>query len=287
MQLNAISPRRLAAVLALSSLAPMLSALPAGADDFLVVGGADGRLYRADTETRVFEPFTCACAGPITALANNKHEIFVADALGNILTFDRETGAAENAFTVPITPTALVAYRTQLFVAGDQGTILRLDAETGNISDQRVVPTQVNAMAIYRDDVYVAGLDGAVYTAKARTGKFEYFTCFCFTDIRAMAVQRGHLMVGDQFGLVGRVDLSNGAVVGGFMVPGGFNAFAGEGGDLLVHSGAGAISRLDPIQGTGEGSYYLSPISANAMLVLESRQTNEVLGQLTPKGGRR
>jgi hypothetical protein len=266
-------------------LAGAMLAGPATAERLLVAGPA-GVVYQADTQDGVFEYFACACGGPIAAMAADKDRLYTADTLGQLLVFDVRTGALENIHTPPIAPiTALATGEGFLFAGTQSAEIVRIDPATGGTLDSRALPAAVKALLGHRGYLYVATADSAVYRAPMSGGAFTYFSCFCFSNIQALAAQAERLFVVDAFGTAAHIDLATGDIISGAWV-GPTNAVSLQGGDFLVHSGAGVIERRDVDTGEVQPGGFTSPIDIEAMLVLRDDGTPPVLQSRLPRSGK-
>jgi len=247
-------------------------------------------VMRADAEVGDFSYFACDCSGPVLSMAHDGEQLFVGDDFGSVLAYDAVTGVLENLFVLPARPNAMIVHGARdLIIALDDQTIRRVDKVTGEIRSTRSAPTQVHAMVFDRGFFYVAGADGAVYRAGSLGGAFEYFTCFCFQNVRSLTMDGEQLIAADEFGLVGRIDLDTGFIESAFFFSGGLNSLVVQADDVLVAQDAGVIQRADADTGpNGPGSYYQSPIDVDAMLLIPN--TDPIppvsLGD-PPRGGRK
>lgn len=260
-----MSLRSLSAFLAASALL----AAPAAADR-LLVAGSDGFVMQADTRTGVFEYFGCQCGGPITALATDRHRVYAADELGNILVFDAKNGALLALLSPQIGQiNALAAASGVLFAGTENATVVRLDPFSGVVEGSRSTPDAVRSLVIWNGAIYAGGADDAIYRAPINEGDFTYFSCFCFFQLQDMVIHDGDLVVVDGFGTVARVDATTGAVEAAFSV-GSTNSMARTADALLFYyqGSGGAITMTDPQTGQALAGGYTSPIDVQTMLVI-------------------
>ena len=68
------------------------SAMSAGADDQIFVGGPAGAVYVADSNTGEFTYFACFCIGPIVSIQPLGSDMLVADSFGGLWQLDGVTG---------------------------------------------------------------------------------------------------------------------------------------------------------------------------------------------------
>lgn len=248
-------------------LASCLLAATAAADR-LLVAGADGFVYQADTSRGVFQYFACQCGGPINALAADRDRLYAADEWSNLLVFDVNDGALQASFPLPAAQINALAARDGVVYAGTEASlVLTIDAATGAVLASRTTPAGVRALRLHGNFLLAGGADGAVYRAPVAAGEFTYFTCFCFSGIQDIVVDGDGLVVGDQFGTTARVNAMTGGLMTAFWTSP-MNALAVQGGDLLVHAGSGAILRFDSATGASLPGGYASPIDVRTMLVL-------------------
>jgi hypothetical protein len=249
-------------------LASGLLAAPAAADRVLVAG-AGGFVYQTNAAQDNFEYFACLCGGPINDLAADAEHLYAADEFGSVLIFDVDTGELQNVLPLPLGPLSSIAVGGgAIFVGTETALVARVDPVTGALLDTRPTPAGVRALVYHGGFVIAAGADNAVYRAPAASGDFTYFTCFCFSSIKDLAIDGQTLLVGDEFGIVAVASLSTGELLTAFWA-GPLNAMAMQAGDLLVHAGAGAILRLDSTTGMPNGTGYTSPIDVRTMLVIQ------------------
>lgn len=245
-------------------------AAPLSASDRLFVAGNDGFVMKADTDDGVFEYFTCACTGPIRALAADRQHLYVADEFGRLLVADVETGVPLNLFQAALIPiNAIAAADGAVFVGTDDGVVARFDA-AGTLIGARKAPAGVRALVAHRGFLFVGAADGAIYRAPVSGGEFEYFTCFCLFQIQDIVVIGGDLAIVDSFGTVARVSAETGAITGAFSV-GETNSMARLRNTLLFNHASGEIPQVDADTGTPLPGGFQSPIDVQVMLVISDR----------------
>ena len=244
------------------------SATPAFAGDRLLVAGSDGLVMQADTDVGTFESLTCACAGPIDALAADTRRMYASDELGQLLVFDVHSGAMQGLFFPDIGQiNALAAGGGDVFAGTEEGHVVRIDPETGEVVSARAAPAGVRALLAHAGQLFVGGADGAIYRAPIAGGDFEYFSCFCFFDIEGMVVVDGDIFVVDGFGLLARVDAQTGEILGGFFV-GQTNSMAATKETLIFYYAGGMLPTFDAQTGQPLPDMFKSPVDVRAMLVL-------------------
>lgn len=250
-------------------LVPLFALATPVAADRLLVAGPDGFVMQADTADGIFDYFACQCSGPIRALAADDQRLYTADDFGQILMFDVNNGALVGvAFPGMGQINALAAAEGQLFAGTEDGLVLRIDPSSGQVLDTRLVPTSVRALLAHDGFLIAGGTDGAIYRAPVAQGDFAYFTCFCFSAIRAIVAEAGDLVVVDEFGLAARVSAETGVVETAFFV-GATNVMAASDGALLLYYDGGTIPLVDAQTGQSLPGGFQSPIAVDAMLVLE------------------
>lgn len=254
------------------SLLPLFAlAAPATAGDRLLVAGPDGFVMQADTDDGVFEYFACQCSGPIRALAADEQHLYTADESGLMLVIDVESGAVENFLFPGIGQiNALAAAGGELFAGTEDGQVARLDPLSGQVLDGRLVPTSVHALFAHDGFLFAGGADGAIYRAPVAQGDFTYFTCFCFSTIRAIVEDADDLVIVDEFGIAARVSDESGEVLTAFFV-GPTNVMAASDGRLLLYYDGGTIPLADAQTGQPLPGGFQSPIAVDAMLVIDER----------------
>jgi outer membrane protein assembly factor BamB len=263
----------LAALLASAALAAPLSA-----SDRLFVAGNDGFVMKADTDDGVFEYFTCACTGPIRALAADRHHLYIGDEFGRLLVADVETGVPLNLFQASSLPIdALAAADGSIFVGSSDTTVSRFDA-AGTLLGARKAPAGVRSLVAHAGFLYVGADDGAIYRAPVASGEFEYFTCFCLFQIQDIVVVGGDLAIVDSFGTVARVSTETGAILTAFSV-GETNSMARLRNTLLFYYSSGEIPQVDAETGFPLPGGFESPIDVQVMLVIPDRTPKH--GQMT------
>ena len=252
-------------------LASGLLAAPAAADR-LLVAGPDGFVMQADTDDGVFEYFACQCAGPIQALAADGQRLYAADEFGQLLVFDVDDGEMRALFSTGFSQgnriNALAAASGSVFAGLEDGTVARIDPATGQVLGQRTVPAGVRALRAHNGFLFAAGADGAIYRAPVAQGEFNYFTCFCFFDIRDMAIVGGDLLVGDGNGIIARVSSHTGDIISAFFV-GQMTSMTAIGNALFFYYESNeAPGMVDALTGEPLAGGFASPIAVNAMLVI-------------------
>ena len=258
------------------ALVPLLAsgvlAAPAAADR-LLVAGPDGVVMQADTDLGVnqgvFEYFACQCSGPIQALAADGQRLYAADEFGQLLVFDVHDGDMLALFSTGLVQiNALAAARGSVFAGLEDGTVARIDPLTGQVLGSRKVAAGVRALRAHNGFLFAAGADGAIYRAPVNQGDFNYFTCFCFFDIRDMAIIGGDLLVGDGNGIVARVSSHTGDIITAFFV-GQMTSMTAIGNALFFYYESNeAPGMVDAMTGEPLGGGWASPIAVNAMLVI-------------------
>ncbi len=239
--------------------------------DRLLVAGTDGFVMQADTADGVFEYFACQCAGPIIALAADRHRLYAGDEFGQLLVFNVHDGTMLGLFSPGIGPIqALAAAGGAVFAGTEDGQVAQIDLATGQVVGSRTAPSGVRAMLAQGGYLFVGGSDGAIYRAPVAQGAFEYFSCFCFFDIQAMVMEGGDLVIADGSGIVARVSDETGEILGAFSV-GPTNSMATSDGALLFYyeGGGGAITRVDSRTGQPLEGGFTSPINVQVMLVIK------------------
>lgn len=258
----------------LSLMALLALATPTLAGERLLVAGADGSVYQADPNAKpsVFEYFTCACTGPVNALAADRTNLYLADEFGQLLVADVKTGVPKSLFALGLLDvTALTATPSGLFVGTEGGVVVRVDPETGDTLDQRVAPAAVRALASFNGNVFAATSDSAIYAAPYESGEFTYFSCFCFFDLRELVLSGNQLFAADGSGLVIGIDANTGMLLSAqWTAP--LDAMVVSSGDFLVHGGGGVIGRFDAETGTPLGKLS-SPFDVRAMILVRDRPT--------------
>ncbi len=253
--------------LSLSLLALSALAAPAAADR-LLVAGQDGFVVQADMEQGSFTYFACACAGgPIDALAHDGQRLYAAGSNGQISVSSLATGDLQNIVFPEVGGiVALAAADGTVFAGTAAGLIATIDPLSGAVLDTRTLPTGVNALLVHKGFLLAAGSDGAIYRAKAEQGAFEYFTCFCFFDIRDLTASGGEILAGDGFGTVARIDPASGNIQSVFSV-GQLGSMTAGRDALLVYYGP-EIPRFNLLTGQQLAGGFTSPIDVGAMLVV-------------------
>jgi hypothetical protein len=255
-----------------ASLAVLASATPAFGGERLLVGASDGAVHRANASGG-FDYFTCSCIGPASALAAHGQELFVASELGGLMVSDLRTGTPTSiAFMTLAGPvSALAAGPAGLFVGTTTGEVARVVPATGEVLDVRLTPAGVRALAYLDGRIFAATMDGAIYAAPAASGDFSYFTCFCFPSLQELVVDGEHLLAGDAFGFVARIDVTTGAILSVITAPP-MDALAVLNGELLVHTSGGMLGRVDAETGELLGKLETG-FDLDALLVVRERRS--------------
>jgi hypothetical protein len=269
------------------SLVALLSlAAPDPAGGRLLVAGADGGVYRADPSTNAFAYFTCACTGPVSALAADGENLYVADELGQLLVADVNTGAPKSLVQVRAGRiTALAASGAGLFAGSRGGVVTRVDPETGATLGRRAVPatgsllpgssgrfaprrgpSPVSALAVLGEHLIAATADGAVLRAPLDSGPFTLLGRFCFPGLAELIVDGDDLVGGFGPGFVIRLDGASGRFLSSQWL-GPMDALALSAGDFLVHGQDGLIERFDAVTSASLGTLE-APFDVRAMLVV-------------------
>lgn len=252
------------------ALVPALLTAPLAAER-LLVAGPDGFVMAADTDHGTFEYYACLCSGPIRALASDERRVYTTDDFGQLLTFRLADGLLQGFASPGLGPIdALAASGGVVFAGLESGLVARIDPFTGTVLGTRTAPAGVRALLARDGFLIAAGADGAIYRAPIAGGDFEYFTCFCFFDVQAMAMAGDAIVVADGFGTVGRIDPDTGDILAAFFV-GPTNSMAVADGDLLFYYAAGNIQRFDAQTGAPLPHGYKSPILVETMLVVPDR----------------
>ncbi len=256
--------------LRLALVALLSLATPSFAGEHLLVAGADGSVYRTDpgNPAGFFEYFTCACTGPVKALAADRTNLYVADEFGRLLVSDVRSGVPKTLVTLSVGEiSALVATPSGLFVGSPSGVVARVDPATGVTLDERLAPAGVRALATLNGHLFAATSDNAIYRAPLDAGEFTYFSCFCFFDLKVLVADGNDLLAGDGSGIVIRVDGTEGWVLSAqWTTP--MNAMAARPGEFLVHTTGGLIGRFDQATGAALGKLD-APFDVRAMLIVK------------------
>lgn len=251
-------------------LVPLLAlAAPASADR-LLVAGPDGIVMQADTADGVFQYFACQCSGPIQAMTADEKQLYTADDFSQLFVYDVQDGALLRSFALGIGQiSALAVSAGTVFVGTEDGLVAGIDPVSGDVLDWRTIPTSVHALLAHDGFLFVGGGDGALYRAPVASGAFEYFTCFCFSTVRAIVVDAGDLVAVDDSGLAARIDDATGQILTAFLV-GATNVMAVSNGRLLLYYDGGTIPMADAQTGQRLPDSFFSPIAVEAMLVIDA-----------------
>jgi len=250
-------------------------------DRFLV--GAGRFIVREDQFGFVDFTFADLWVG---VMAADKTYLYAADALGQLQVFEANSGVQLGLFQLDHPVQALAAAGGSVFAGFADGEVLRLDPTSGQSLGSRLIPAGVRALLSHDGFLFAAGGDLGIYRAPISTGEFEYFSCFCSSDILALGVVEGDLIASDESGTVKRMDFATGAILNVFSV-GPVGAMTVRDDKLLFYYGSTEIDGTFEFVDAQTGSFLpgsfespFGPLDRVAMLMVTKQPKHRV--QTTP-----
>ncbi len=223
-------------------------ARPTGEAQYLLVGGPDSWIRRAQPVSPEFE-VVGASGGSVVSMAALGTTTYIGDRSGIVYMHTPATGV-NYAFDSGTDARALGLAGSKVFVGGTSGALERYDAPSGTLESVWRAPGAIRALVVSGTDL-VAGLaSGEVVRAPLLgTGTFTV-VADCGCDIAAMALDGGDLIVADTGGTIRRISATTQQVTTTFRVAPSCTALGLHLGQLLVATADRRIVRADRFDGT-------------------------------------
>jgi outer membrane protein assembly factor BamB len=254
----------------LATLACVIAATPALADNDLLVTGESGIIQTVDLEAGTIG-FLPVATETVISTAVHDGKLFMGNLDSEVIVFDLETVAIITRFEIPLNASAIAWNGSSLVIGTAEGSVYYMDHESGEIlSTIDQVGTDVRAIGVDAGGLFIGGNSSLALRSHIGQEDFQFFAA-CGSMINSMAFGAqtmylgGSSFFGDDVGTIYKFDKFVGGVsyAGTFPVANTAEATLEFNGLLYVGGSDGSLIEIDPDDGSVLRTFEIStPIHA-------------------------
>ena len=234
------------------------------ADDQIFVGGPDGAVYVADSNTGEFTYFACFCIGPIVSIQPFGSDMLVADSFGGLWVLDGQTGEFITGTWTGLQLEDMAIDGQDALVITATGELVRLPIDTGFPQETIATPATTTSIILFDNTMYVGGTDGSIHSMSESETQWSSFGQMN-SKIKTLAARPEALIVADDQGQAKLIDWA-GAPDDGYYVTTNVVDASYTGDFTLFTQAPGAVSVFDAATSIHIDTWTL-PVQASAIFV--------------------
>jgi len=188
------------------------------ADDQIFVGGPDGAIYVADSDTGEFTYFACFCIGPVVSIQPLGSDMLVADSFGVIWTLNGQTGDFVTGVWTSHGMKDMAIDGNEAIVVTDGNQLIRIDLATGNTIETITTPAPVTTVLLFDGAMYVGSTDNNIYRLLQNESEWSIFGTLT-TAIKTLAARPEALVAADELGQAILIDWAGAPDDGYYVTP--------------------------------------------------------------------